>query len=1035
MGQGNKSILKEFDEVVEDFPDRLAVKFEEEESLTYAQLDKLVNKIAFLLEQKLNNYEHQNINNINPQGIIIPIYIPKSVYSLGSIYAILKLGHSYVFIDKNTPEKRVEYLLKQVNASVIIDEEFICELKNLDCVVEPVVKERYIKNDNLACVCFTSGSTGEPKGVMINYKQISYEVANTTLTLLDVYDVEKFLIISSFSFIASVSCSLAILYHGRCLFIVSDDNVQNINYLVKYSIQNSIDACFFPPQFAKIFLQYGDGVLKTIIVAVDKVSNIYSNKTMLLNLYGITETICFITSFRIDRAYMDTPIGKPLDDVDVYLLDDNLNKVSEGEVGEICVARKLAIGYLNDEELTYEKFILNPYSASDEDKVLFRTGDLAYRNEEDDLVYLQRKDFMFNVHGYRVEPSEVENALNSIEGVNGSVVAGFDISRITGIENDISIYAGVVTDAEIIDIEKIKEELTGMVPYYMVPSVIERIDSVPVNSRGKLDRKNALPKDIIDIYLSNTDALNMDDVEGVTELERSIIDLVRDIIPGHDFSVDTNLMSVGLHSILLMQFSNEIYKKYRVDILRKNRLKSEDFNVSNISKVIKKNIDRDININNGINFNKSIKITQKEALFIDLLNSYDSDPNKEMLITFMLRTNNINIDVLQSVLEMIVDWHEILKTHLVRKDDGSYLREYLDKPQKIVIHKINGINLSEEELWVKSRQFNEDIDIFKGKPFTSVYLKTGFEEGRLYFALHHLYFDYYSKEIFIRNIHDLYMKIINHDDTNNVFGIKGTSYQQWVEEFLKYGEKVKPNEQAFWDDILLKASKINNNLKKFLTNEKRVNVFSIDKKTSFQLIKNVNQSKNYQLVDFIIGALTYSLYHLTKMEENGLLIQSHGRQHIADSINITNTIGYFASNYPTIVKSFNGNLKKIIQFIKNMRIETPNGGIGFEAIFANNTNLTVPVIYFNFLGNINIKRENDKEHINLNNLYDPNPQHQIMDNIAPFQEKDIIRFYSLIVDNQIVIKIFSRLKREETKKLLDNFEIALKEINKMDIFR
>ncbi|MDR2623572.1 MAG: AMP-binding protein [Methanobrevibacter sp.] len=560
----NNCILMTFDKLVMDEPQTKAIKYNNT-VLTYKELDVLVNRIANVIAYKMEKIEkeHNDEETSNLDNIIIPIYLAKSHFTVASILAIWKLGLSYVAIDRQTPETRFNYLINQLKSKIIIDEDFIDELDDFNETFEVSVDEDgYIKEEDLALVCFTSGSTGEPKGVMINYKQLCIASYNVSVELIEKYlNGSVLALIPSFSTVAANVITFSNIFSKGYLHVIPDEKVTDLLYLIGYMKENEIIGSMFPPQLAKKFLEYGDGLLQGFIVSADKVSNLYSSKTLIVNMYGSTETIAFNTFFIIDRPYKNTPIGKPTNNTKIYLLDENLEEVGDGVMGEICVARQLALGYLNDKKLTDEKFIPNPYSSSDEYKVLYKTGDLAYYNNNGDLVFLQRKDFMINIRGYRVEPTEIENTINKLPGVKESVVAGFDVSDVT----DIEIYAGVVTDGndERVDVNKIKNELSESLPNYMIPSVIMKIDSIPLNQSGKIDRTHILPDNILDIYLN----MNSNDiVEPNTKLEKEIFDICVDIL-GHDnFGVKDNLINIGFSSISIIELTNKLFKNHKVEL-------------------------------------------------------------------------------------------------------------------------------------------------------------------------------------------------------------------------------------------------------------------------------------------------------------------------------------------------------------------------------------------------------------------------------------------------------------------------------------
>jgi len=326
--------------------------------------------------------------------------------------------------------------------------------------------------------------------------------------------------------------------------------------------KNEVVGSMFPPQLAEKFLKYADGLLQGFIVSTDKTSNLYSSKTIIANLYGLTETVSFNTFFIIDKSYKDTPIGKPVNNNKIYLLDENMEEVSDGDVGEIHIAKQLAVGYLNDKKLTDEKFIPNPYSTSNDDKILYKTGDLAYYTNDTSLVFLQRKDYMFNIRGYRVEPSDVENGLNSLDYVKKSIVSSFDISKITNIENDIRIYAGIITEEKKVSVEEIQKELMKTLPSYMIPTVIEKIDSIPLTPLGKIDRKNVLPNNIYDLYLNNVKEI----VKPSNSLEQEIFNISTKILGHANFGVTNTLLSIGFTSLTIISLSNKILEKYEVEL-------------------------------------------------------------------------------------------------------------------------------------------------------------------------------------------------------------------------------------------------------------------------------------------------------------------------------------------------------------------------------------------------------------------------------------------------------------------------------------
>ncbi|MDR2622960.1 MAG: AMP-binding protein [Methanobrevibacter sp.] len=480
-----RSILQDFLENVKIKPYDLAVKDGVEE-LSYKSLDDLVNRIAVRLYEK----------NLRKQDRIIPIVLDRSPIVIASMFAVWKLGLAYTIVDK-APVERRELILNKINSRVVIDDAFLYSIYDDKELSTNVSFLRDNSFDDLATVIWTSGTTGTPKGVMLSHKNF-YLMKMACFEVID--RNTDFLNISSFSVGAGQICVLLPLSGGAVVYIIDKDKVTDIKWLVGYILANEISFGFFPPQLAQIFLKHGDGILKTIALSADMACNIYSEKTEILNIYGSTETSIVSCFMVVDKLYDKVPIGKAPRYWDFILLDSDGKEITEeGSVGEICVSGNIALGYFKDEKLTKEKFILNPFSKSDDDKILYRTGDLAYYNESNDLVYLQRKDFMMNVHGYRVDPSEIEQETLKIDGITKSVCVGFDASEITKIANDTRLYLGYVSDKVFYE-DFIKIKLKEVLPKFMMPSVIQAIDTIPLNDSGKVDRRNIVPENIGELF-------------------------------------------------------------------------------------------------------------------------------------------------------------------------------------------------------------------------------------------------------------------------------------------------------------------------------------------------------------------------------------------------------------------------------------------------------------------------------------------------------------------------------------------------------
>ncbi|MDR3291142.1 MAG: amino acid adenylation domain-containing protein, partial [Methanobrevibacter sp.] len=852
------SILQDFLKNVKDKPNDLAIKCENEE-LSYKQLDDLSNKIAIFLSMKIRKTDE-----------IIPIYLDKSPIVIACVFACWKLGLAYSIIDKSTPIKRGKIIFNKLESSIIIDDNFISSFyrqKSHNNNKFSSNKKLLSKNslNELAAIIFTSGSAGIPKGVMLSHRNFSF----IPLVYYEIIDENTiFLNLAGLSFILGLMAIFAPLSKGSSTHIVKDDKITNIEYLSKYIKENNIDHCIFVPQLAQIFLKLGDGLLKTMFVEGDINSNIYSNKTIIYNGFGQSETGGIGTYFKVDKSYAMTPIGKPFEGVLVYLLDENEKLIrEENTVGEICFSGNIALGYYKDEKLTKEKFIPNPFSKSQDDKILLKTGDLAYYNENCDLVYYQRKDFMLNIHGYRVEPIEVEQALLKVDGINKIVVAGFNASKLTGIDNDVRLYAGYVSD-KLIDEDNIKNVLKKLLPDYMIPSVIKRINQLPLNDRGKVDRKNIVPKNIEELFKNNEETI----IKPINEIEEKLVNIIKELlsIKNNNISTGTNLFSLGLHSLLTIKLSNIILKEFNKSINQYSLL--DNPTIKNIAKKIIKIEDNNMDWDNDFN--------DREVYYPLMSNQLDvyldqvKNPNTTLYnIPFIFEFDkSIDIDKLRKSIVAIFNSYPYLKSTLAQKEDKILLKR--NDNSDILIENVENVKDSSELI--------KPFELINNNLYRIVIINNK-DMLCLFLDFNHIIFDYGSIYALILSMKSNYCSSLNKQLINtNIF-----HYQKEKDE----------SDERFYSSML---KNVDSGIKPFTTvikDKEKINrqMFKINKKTIDDLALKYGISSNI----LFLSSYLLLLNKLSLQNDNNSLI----------SISISNRPGYLYNNPGMFVNTIPFNYK------------------------------------------------------------------------------------------------------------------------------
>ncbi|MBQ8507154.1 MAG: amino acid adenylation domain-containing protein [Clostridia bacterium] len=463
--------LNLFKQIVQEYSSKSALVYEGA-SMSYALLDQESDRIASVL-----------IAEGVSCGDIVVIHLPRNMHTVAAMLGAMKSGAAICVMEEGYPQDRIDFIIRDTGAKAVIDSAW---MEKLPAGFAPVSLPE-LRADDPAIIVYTSGSTGNPKGVVNPHHALSKAVRGNVFcrTSRDI-----FMSVASFSFIAVVLEIFTPLSIGGTIHIAGDRLRKDANALADYVLENGITTSFFPPQMARVVLPRLEGQLHSMIVGSDRVIGLHSDKIRIFNSYGCSETCGPATFFEIDKSYPGiTPIGKPYAGSRLYILDDENRAVPDGVEGEICISGQLSAGYLNLPELTKERFIENPFAEGEDDKILFKTNDIGRINENGYLEYVQRKDWMVKVRGYRVEPGEIEAAIVRLTPAEQAVVKGFENAN-----GETSLFC-VYTAQEPLAPEAVVSAIRGFLPAYMIPAFLQQLDRLPVNANGKVDRKNILPPD------------------------------------------------------------------------------------------------------------------------------------------------------------------------------------------------------------------------------------------------------------------------------------------------------------------------------------------------------------------------------------------------------------------------------------------------------------------------------------------------------------------------------------------------------------
>lgn len=511
------------------------------------------------------------------KGAVVALVLKRSHHMITGLLGILRAGCAYLPIDPDLPIDRVNYMLENSDASVIVTDVVSSLPQALNTKRNQIVELGSINkslfndaqqqlapstasgielplpsNDDLAYVLYTSGSTGKPKGVMIEH----HSIVNRLLWMIDEFNfsmADVFIQKTAFTFDVSVFELIAPFMCGASLVFLEPGEEKDPSSIVNTINREGVSVIHFVPSMLSGFLHAFEGIiaadsLRLCVCSGETLTDTHKNRfyeqlpdTLLSNLYGPTEAAIDVTYQKIDKhSHSKVSIGRPVANTRCYILDPLDRVVPVGIQGELCLAGvQLARGYINNDDLTKERFVTNSVL----DERLYRTGDIAQLGMDGNIHYIGRSDFQIKIRGYRVEIGEIENGFTTQTEVKDVLVTANELNDGT---NALCAYYTLQKE---ITVESLKERLAAIVPDYMIPTFFIGLSEFPLNTSGKVDRSK-LPNPIESISKS-VDAA----VAPTTEMERIVESIWRQVLLSNDscqqefLPVDKDFEQLGGHSI------------------------------------------------------------------------------------------------------------------------------------------------------------------------------------------------------------------------------------------------------------------------------------------------------------------------------------------------------------------------------------------------------------------------------------------------------------------------------------------------------
>ncbi|MEL4898617.1 amino acid adenylation domain-containing protein [Crocosphaera sp. Alani8] len=951
-------------------PDNPAIIFEEQK-LTYDELNRKSNQIAHYLIDKGVTKES-----------IVALYIDRSIDLIIAILAIHKIGATYLPLDPTLPQEGLDFRLKDVDVTALITQDnlfkniqnFSRTLINLDIEKDKISEAKEenvnieVSANNLAYIIYTSGSTGKPKAVAVEHKQLMNYVYSI-IERLKLPEVCHFAHVSSLAADLGNTAIFPTLFMGGCLHLISENRVTDVNKLAEYCRRYPIDCLKIVPSH-----------LSTLIAAANSPEEILPNQRLILggetlnwtlveqiteykpecqifNHYGPTETTIGVLTYPVNlekrpQTAQTVPIGSPINNTQIYLLDRYLNPVSINVPGEIYIGgENLTRGYLNRSKLTDEKFITNPFNP---EQKLYKTGDLARYLGDGNIEFLGRVDNQVKLRGFRLELGEIEANLNKHQDIRDAIVLLRDNSQ-----NNKYLVAYVTTHQDLVsNSHQLKAEIINylktQLPDYMIPRVFIFLKTLPLTTNGKIDRSQLPDPELCSIsenYVAPSNAI-----------EETLIRIWSDILGQEEIGINHNFFELGGDSILSIQI---IARANQAGIKITPKQLFEHQTVAKLATVAE--INSRPSSEEGLTEGSAI-ITPIQKWFFEQNNPETFHWNQAVLLEV---EENINIEYLEQSFKHLLLHHDGLRL-IFKTEDNVWTQTYSPPSEFTPFEVVDLSNISSseqtEKLQEKINECQRSLNLSEGPIMRATLLHLGNNQpSRLLIVIHHLVVDGVSWRILLQDFGIVYQQLKQGQKIE--LPLKTTSFQKWGENLKIYAQSEElKSELDYWlGQVPINNQSIPIDYSVGLDENKVAStdhlIVSLGEEKTRLLIEDIPQVYNTQINDILLTALVQTFANW--LDEYSLLIdlEGHGREDLFEDVDISRTIGWFTSIFPvllTIPKA--SNQGEMIKSIKEQLRQIPNKGIGYgilryltmdEAIRNELKDRTKSQVRFNYLGQVN----------------------------------------------------------------------------------
>ncbi|AFZ23810.1 non-ribosomal peptide synthase/amino acid adenylation enzyme [Cylindrospermum stagnale PCC 7417] len=919
-------------------PDNIAIVFEDKQ-LTYQELNTKANQLAHYLVSQ----------GIKPETVVA-LCLERSLDVIIGILGILKTGAAYLPLEPSLPEEALAFRLQDAQASVLLTQTYLVDkIKQFSLVAEKQVKVvcldtdvsdqltqdnilSFATSENLAYIIYTSGSTGKPKGVAVEHRQLLNYV-NGILEKLDLPVAASFATVSTFAADLGKTAIFSALCTGGCLHIISEECAKDPVAFADYNQRYSLDCLKIVPSHLSALLTGsnpeqilprqrlilgGEAASWELIKRVSELAP----KCKIFNHYGPTETTVGVLTYPVEQASTDSlsntvPLGRPLANTEIYLLDNYYQPVPLGVSGEIYIGGdSVARGYLNQPELTAERFIHHCLSPR-----LYKTGDLARYLPDGNLEFLGRIDDQVKLHGFRIELGEIEAILCQHPQVREVVVVAREDRPGKKL-----LVAYIVPEEQIANFKsfELRDFLKQKLPDYMVPSQFILLKALPLTANGKIERKSLPAPDAVKPELQATF------VAPRTPAEVALAKIWVELLGLEQVSIHDNFFELGGDSIIGIQ---AIAKANQVGLRLTPKQIFECQTIAKLSIVAE--ITSKVESEQGLVIG-SVPLTPIQHNFFGQNLPAIHHWNQSFLLELQQKIEPI---LLQQAIHSLLAHHDALRLRFKPKVDAwESFNAGVD--QELPFTKFDFSDIVQEQrqaaIEAKAAELQASLDLSSNRLVQVALFDLGTDQNsRLLIIIHHLAVDGVSWRILLSDLQTALEQLQRNEEIN--LPAKTTSFKQWAECLQDYAHKKKLDSQLdYW------CSKSRKQVYSLpvdylgglntLSTSKTLSVLLNEAETT-ALLQKVPAVYHTQINDVLLTALAKSFAEWTGEQNLLVNLEGHGREDIFSDVDLSRTVGWFTTVFPVLLNlEESSNVGDALKAIKEQLRSIPNRGFDYGVL-------------------------------------------------------------------------------------------------------